>query len=84
MHYNLNHYFTCIECNIHLPSNKLLDLHISENHDFYFQVLSEKKEMFQCFIEGCNLKFKTKKERKIHLTTIHQINESFLKNYHLE
>ena len=29
--------------------------------------------MFECFIEGCEIKFQTKKERDFHLKEIHKI-----------
>jgi len=46
-HYNLSHRFTCNECKKNLPNSHLLDLHISESHDSYFAVLSEKRPMVQ-------------------------------------
>lgn len=42
-HYNSHHRFICIECKKTLPSNHLLDLHLSEKHDSYFAVVSQKK-----------------------------------------
>lgn len=45
MHYNSNHRYVCIECKKSLPNPRLLDIHIQEIHDSFFQVLSMKKPM---------------------------------------
>lgn len=45
MHYNSNHRYVCIECKKSLPNPRLLDIHIQETHDSFFQVLSMKKPM---------------------------------------
>lgn len=45
MHYNSNHRYVCVECKKSLPNPRLLDIHIQETHDSFFQVLSMKKSM---------------------------------------
>lgn len=45
MHYNGCHNFTCLECKKNRPTERLLDIHIEETHDSYFQVAAEKKSM---------------------------------------
>lgn len=42
-HYNASHRYTCARCKKVLPSPHLLDLHVQENHDSFFAVLSERK-----------------------------------------
>lgn len=42
LHYNTYHKYKCSFCKKNLPSNHLLDLHILEVHDTYFQLLAEK------------------------------------------
>eukprot|EP01080_Neovahlkampfia_damariscottae_P001113 gene1113-10627_t len=76
IHYNLKHFYTCSQCQKNFLSSKILEIHVLENHDFYFKVLSEKQKMFECFIEGCNIKFNTKSERQQHLNQDHGVNEN--------
>ncbi|KAL5240846.1 hypothetical protein ACI65C_008256 [Semiaphis heraclei] len=45
LHYNSNHRYTCIHCRKLLQSAHLLDLHLSETHDHFFEVSSIKKPM---------------------------------------
>lgn len=44
-HYNSLHRFLCAQCSKNLPSAHLLDLHLSERHDSFFAVQSERKPM---------------------------------------
>lgn len=44
-HYNSLHRFLCGQCQKHLPSAHLLDLHLSETHDSFFAVQVDKKPM---------------------------------------
>lgn len=44
-HYNSLHRFLCAQCTKNLPSAHLLDLHLSEKHDSFFAVQSERKPM---------------------------------------
>lgn len=48
-HYNTSHRYVCGTCHKRLPSPHLLDLHISETHDSYFEALAEKKPMVRVF-----------------------------------
>lgn len=49
-HYNSLHRFLCAQCSKNLPSAHLLDLHLSERHDSFFAVQSERKPMVSaCF-----------------------------------
>ena len=42
-HYSSFHRNTCLECHRTFPSNFLLDLHILENHDVLFKLMSNAK-----------------------------------------
>ncbi|XP_063976413.1 uncharacterized protein LOC135162160 [Diachasmimorpha longicaudata] len=77
MHYNGCHSFTCIECRKIRPTERLLDIHIQETHDSFFQVLAEKKPMYQCFVSDCPEKFSSPTERRNHSIKIHK----FPRNY---
>lgn len=80
-HYNSNHRYSCIYCRKLLQSAHLLDLHLSETHDNYFEASSVKKPMFKCFIESCQTRFWNSKERNDHCKEIHNISKSFLQHY---
>ena len=60
-HYASKHTFACSVCRKSLPSFHLLSLHIAENHDSFFNVLSTKKPSFAGEIIGCQ-KLKTEQE----------------------
>uniref|UniRef100_A0A6P4E9L6 Protein lethal(2)k10201-like n=1 Tax=Drosophila rhopaloa TaxID=1041015 RepID=A0A6P4E9L6_DRORH len=47
--------YSCAECRRMLPTAHLLDLHITEQHDFYFAASVDRgdKPMFSCFLEEC-------------------------------
>ena len=76
-HYNAKHRHTCSQCKKCLPSPHLLDLHLSENHDSYFQLLAAKKPSFQCFLETCLERFWSPKDRREHCIQIHSFPKNF-------
>ncbi|KAJ8248437.1 hypothetical protein GJAV_G00242010 [Gymnothorax javanicus] len=76
-HYGSFHRHVCSSCKRSFPSDRLLDIHILEWHDSFFQVMAEKQNMYQCLVEGCDLKFRTCKERKNHLIKTHRYPPDF-------
>ncbi|KAK6633911.1 hypothetical protein RUM44_004518 [Polyplax serrata] len=76
-HYNSCHSFTCKECRKNFPNNHLLDIHISEAHDSFFQQLACKKPMYCCFIEECKEVFMTSEERQSHCISVHKLPSDF-------
>ncbi|XP_058461043.1 protein lethal(2)k10201 isoform X2 [Malaya genurostris] len=78
-HYNSHHRYSCGECNKTLPSGHLLDLHLSEVHDSYFeaQVQSGKQPMYICFLEECSHRSKTSAERRDHCIKEHKFPHNF-------
>uniref|UniRef100_A0A8B9GFI2 Zinc finger protein 511 n=1 Tax=Amazona collaria TaxID=241587 RepID=A0A8B9GFI2_9PSIT len=70
-HYNTLHRNVCSFCKRSFPSWHLLDIHILEWHDSLFQIMAEKQNMYKCLVEGCEEKFKSSKDRKDHLVTVH-------------
>ncbi|NWR63202.1 ZN511 protein, partial [Bucorvus abyssinicus] len=70
-HYNTLHRNVCSFCKRSFPSEHLLDIHILEWHDSLFQIMAEKQNMYKCLVEGCAEKFKSSKDRKDHLVTVH-------------
>jgi len=76
-HYNSVHRHSCSVCHRSLPSSHLLDLHIAENHDSFFSVLSEKKPSYQCFLPTCLLLSWTSEERRDHAIKQHKFPHDF-------
>lgn len=76
-HYNSVHRHSCTVCHRNLPSNFLLDLHLQENHDSFFAVLSEKKASFQCFLPTCHHLSWTSAERRDHAIKLHKFPADF-------
>lgn len=44
-HYNGSHRYICATCKTSRPSSRLLDIHIQENHDSFFEVLAKRQPM---------------------------------------
>nr|XP_023679997.1 zinc finger protein 511 isoform X1 [Paramormyrops kingsleyae] len=76
-HYDALHRRVCADCKRAFPSDHLLDIHIQEWHDSLFQLMAKKQNMYQCLVEGCDLKFKTSTERKDHLIKVHRYPSDF-------
>ncbi|CAB1312384.1 unnamed protein product [Coregonus sp. 'balchen'] len=76
-HYNTLHRHVCSSCQRSLPSARLLDIHIQEWHDSLFSILVERQDMYQCLVEGCGLKFRTREQRKDHMIKIHKYPSDF-------
>ncbi|VVC29618.1 Zinc finger C2H2-type [Cinara cedri] len=80
-HYNSNHRFTCIYCRKLLQSAHFLDMHLSETHDNFFLASSNKKPMYKCFTETCDILFWNSVERNDHCIQIHKIPKTFLQQF---
>lgn len=76
-HYNAVHRHTCTVCHRCLPSSFLLDLHLQEQHDSFFAVLSEKKPSYQCFLPTCQHLSWTAAERRDHVIKVHKFPPDF-------
>jgi len=76
-HYDSVHRHSCSVCHRSLPSSHLLDLHIAENHDSFFSVLSEKKPSYQCFLPTCLHLSWTSEERRDHAIKQHKFPHDF-------
>eukprot|EP00644_Phytophthora_capsici_P010638 jgi/Phyca11/5942/fgenesh1_pm.PHYCAscaffold_9_\ len=71
------HRNVCRECSRSFLSLRLLDIHISETHDAFFKILSKKKPMYVCLVDGCPETFQHDDKRTRHLVQVHQYPESF-------
>lgn len=79
LHYISSHTNTCSECTKNFPTSKLLDLHITENHDPFTRIKLQKGEpVFGCFVENCDRFFKDHKKRRLHLIDKHDYPKDFI------
>lgn len=67
----------CRECFKSFLSLRLLDIHISETHDAFFKILSKKKPMYICLVDGCPEIYRHDEKRLKHLIKVHQYPDSF-------
>ncbi|KAF4130131.1 putative C2H2-type domain-containing protein [Phytophthora infestans] len=76
-HYDMMHRNICRECSRSFLSLRLLDIHISETHDAFFKILSKKKPMYVCLVDGCPETFQHDDKRTKHLIRVHQYPGTF-------
>lgn len=76
-HYAAVHRHSCSVCRRSLPSPHLLELHLQEQHDSFFSVLSERKPAFQCFLPTCPSLCWTSQERHEHAIKVHKFPPDF-------
>ena len=69
----------CQYCHIGLPNAHLLDLHISESHDSFFQAQVDRGiPVYQCLVEFCGERFSSVEERKSHLEHTHVFSPALM------
>lgn len=69
----------CHYCHIGLPNAHLLDLHISESHDNFFQAQVDRgSPVYQCLVEFCGERFSSVEERRLHLEHVHRFCPSLM------
>lgn len=77
-HYASKHRHSCSVCRKSLPSAHLLELHLTENHDSYFQVLAARRPSYRCFLETCRADpFSSGADRRDHCIKDHQFPPDF-------
>ena len=63
----------CSICHIGLPNVHLLDVHMSEAHDYFFQAQAARGQpVYQCLVEECTEAFGSASKRKDHLERDHK------------
>lgn len=73
-HYRAIHSHMCRTCRAIFPSAHLLDIHISEQHDTFFQIMAERQSMYRCLLDPKQCAqgpFRTRKERRNHMIQDH-------------
>lgn len=77
-HYNSLHRFICSECKKSLPTNHLLDLHLTEQHDSFFAArVNRGDSVFVCYVEECPEHFCSASERKDHCIKMHNFPSNY-------
>eukprot|EP01018_Ginkgo_biloba_P003673 Gb_03370 [translate_table: standard] len=77
-HYFARHTAICSVCSRVFPTTTLLNIHISESHDSFFQAkVARGYPMYECLVEGCGLKFNADRARHQHLVDKHKFPLSF-------
>jgi hypothetical protein len=71
-HFDAQHAHQCATCYEVFSTSHLLELHLQEVHDSYFQALLEKQQAsYECLVQSCPLKFSTPDQRLEHLQRHH-------------
>lgn len=79
MHFDTEHSHTCLECDKIFPCNKLLDIHITENHDPFAKIKLQRGDpIFACFDANCERVFKDHRKRRLHLIDKHNYPKDFI------
>jgi hypothetical protein len=76
-HYSAVHRHVCGVCNQVFPTARFLELHILEQHDSFFKLLSLHQKMYECLVEGCGRKFAGNFQRRLHLIDYHKYPKDF-------
>ncbi|KAJ4423962.1 hypothetical protein N0V82_001390 [Gnomoniopsis sp. IMI 355080] len=71
-HYVQVHTNRCLECGRNFPTAHIMSLHIQEHHDALAEMKREQGACtYACFMEACENKFKSYKQRREHLIDDH-------------
>ncbi|KAL6507259.1 hypothetical protein OROGR_023454 [Orobanche gracilis] len=77
-HYTARHTASCSVCSRVYPTSRLLSIHVSEAHDSFFKAkVARDFAMYECLVEGCDVKLKNYKSRQQHLVDKHKFPSSF-------
>ncbi|KAG6513933.1 zinc finger protein 511-like [Zingiber officinale] len=77
-HYHTRHTASCSVCSRVFPTSRLLNIHVSEAHDSFFQAkVSRGFPMYECLVDRCGVKLKSYKSRQQHLVDKHKFPTSF-------
>ncbi|CRK91677.1 CLUMA_CG005326, isoform B, partial [Clunio marinus] len=75
--FSLSYLFIRFVCKKKENSSHMLELHVVETHDTYFEVQREKKPMYACFLQECKLLFMNPEERRDHCIKFHKFPHNF-------
>ncbi|XP_023211208.1 zinc finger protein 511-like [Centruroides sculpturatus] len=77
-HYAQFHQNVCRLCKRNFPTNRLLTLHIQENHDSFFRLRVGKQNfLYECLVEGCSIRCEDDVARRVHLINEHSYPTDF-------
>ncbi len=77
MHYETAHRHRCATCARVFLNARHLSLHVSERHDAFFELLSRRKPMYECLVEGCKTVSESRSARQAHLLAKHKFPPSY-------
>ncbi|GJP53360.1 hypothetical protein CLOM_g12517 [Closterium sp. NIES-68] len=77
-HHQAMHRAMCATCSKAFPSNRLLNIHVAEAHDSFFQAkVARGLAMYECLVETCSHRFPSDAARHQHLVARHHYPPSF-------
>ncbi|CAI5537511.1 unnamed protein product [Closterium sp. Naga37s-1] len=77
-HHQAMHRAMCATCSKAFPSNRLLNIHVAEAHDSFFQAkVARGVAMYECLVETCTHRFPSDAVRQQHLVDRHHYPPSF-------
>ncbi|KAK9464872.1 hypothetical protein V1512DRAFT_267366 [Lipomyces arxii] len=80
-HYIQAHSLLCSQCKRTFPSQRFLDLHLSESHDPFVAARRDRGEkVYECFVEGCDKLCRNASRRRLHLIDKHGYPKEYMFN----
>lgn len=85
-HYRAIHSHMCVSCRATFPSSHMLEMHITEQHDVFFQLAVERGvPMFRCLLDPCPVgPFSTKEDRRRHMIVDHCYPHDYPEYFRIE
>ncbi|OWB64626.1 binding protein [[Candida] boidinii] len=80
IHYLTNHSNICSICHKRFPNERILELHIDENHNPFndLRILKGDTKIYKCFIKNCDKICSSHKKRRLHLIDKHNYPKNYL------
>lgn len=72
-HFEHFHFCMCNKCGKRFLCEHLLTMHLLEEHDNLFRIVSKLQPMYQCYMSTCHKTFRTTIERNQHAIINHSI-----------
>ncbi|OWB86659.1 binding protein [[Candida] boidinii] len=80
IHYLTNHSNICSVCHKRFPNERILELHIDENHNPFnaLRISNGDTRIYKCFIPDCDKICSSHKKRRLHLIDKHNYPKNYL------
>ena len=76
-HYDCTHRCVCETCSDVFSDDRILRIHVEEEHSSLFSVMAESADMYECLVAACAKKFRTASGRRHHVINAHGFPHSF-------